>query len=324
MRYIISFFLIIVVFSTLLITWGAEPLTKPSPADEEKPQRFAFITCCENSPFFEPVKKGMNDAAKMMKVRCDWLGTEGVDLPAQAALVRRAVDEGYNGIALSIIDPKAFDGVVEEAMKHGVPVVAFNVDDNSTPNSRLSSVCQQFTPAGKALAARVAADIPQNAHVLALLHDRGISALDERLSGIQESLKQKNLQWTVVVTGIDSAKADRQIIEALRKDTEICAIFGTGQVDTEAAGRVIEKHFAGRNLLAAGFDLSSEILRLVKAGHIRCTVDQQPYAQGFYPVVQLAHYLRYGIRPSNIDAGATIVDRENVDQVIELAKKKFR
>ena len=85
-----------------------------------------------------------------MNVRCDWLGTEGVDVAAQAALVRRAVADGYNGIALSIIDPKAFDAVVEEAVKRGVPVVAFNVDDNATPNARLSGVCQRFVAAGGA------------------------------------------------------------------------------------------------------------------------------------------------------------------------------
>ena len=266
----------------------------------------------------------MHDAAQKMGVTCDWLGTEGVDIPAQVALVRKAVADGYNGIALSIIDPKAFDAVIEEAIKQGVPVVAFNVDDNATPNARLSGISQRFVAAGHALAARVAADVPEDAHVLAMLHDRGISALDERLRGMQEALKEKNVRWTVVVTGIDAAKADKLIADALRQDPEIRVVFGTGQADTEAAGRVIEKQFADRGCWVAGFDLSPEILRLIKTGRIRCTVDQQPYIQGFYPVVQLTHYLRYGIRPSNIDAGATIVDRANVDRVIELAKKKYR
>jgi simple sugar transport system substrate-binding protein len=266
----------------------------------------------------------MADAAEKMGVTTDWLGTEGVDVPAQAAMVRKAVADGYDGIALSIIDPTGFDGAVKEAIERGVPVVAFNVDDNATPNARLSAVAQRFIEAGQALAHRVSADIPKNAHVLATLHDHGISALDERLKGIQDALKDKNVQWTVVVTGNDSAKGEDVIADALRKDPEIRAVFGTGQADTEAAGRVIEKHFADRGCWAAGFDLSPDVLRLIKAGRILCTVDQQPYIQGFYPVVQLTLYLRYGIHPSNIDAGATIVDRSNVDRVIELTKLKYR
>jgi simple sugar transport system substrate-binding protein len=307
-----------------LVARGAEPRPAAEAAGDETPLRFAFITSCRDAPFFDPIKKGMRDAAEKMHVTCDWLGTNGVDIPAQAALVRRAVAEGYDGIALAIIDPKAFDEVIAEATRRGVPVVAFNVDDAATPNARLSGVSQRFVEAGNALASRVAADVPPNAHVLALLHDHGISALDDRLRGMQAALKAKNLRWTVVVTGFNADKAERLVADALAKDPEIRAVFGTGQADTEAAGRVIEKQFADRGCWAVGFDLSAEILRLVKAGPIRCTVDQQPYIQGFYPVVQLAHYLRYGIRPSNIDAGATIVDPANVDRVIELAKKKYR
>ena len=64
--------------------------------------------------------------------------------------------------------------------------------------------------------------------------------------------------------------------------------------------------------------------QLIKAGHIRCTIDQQPYIQGFYPVIQLTLYLRYGIMPSDIDAGAAVIDRSNVDRVMELTQQKYR
>jgi simple sugar transport system substrate-binding protein len=63
---------------------------------------------------------------------------------------------------------------------------------------------------------------------------------------------------------------------------------------------------------------------MIQQGHIRCTVDQQPYIQGFYPVIQLTLYLRYGIMPASIDAGAAIIDKSNVEQVIELTKEKYR
>jgi hypothetical protein len=41
-------------------------------------------------------------------------------------------------------------------------------------------------------------------------------------------------------------------------------------------------------------------------------------------VVQLTHYLRYGILPSNIDAGAAIIDAKNVAQVKALTERKYR
>jgi len=303
---------------------GAEPRGSEVTRSEPEMLRLAFITCSVEGKFFLPVKKGMNDAADLLGVESDFMGTKGVDLAAQADMVRKAVADGYDGIALNLVDPKAFDRVVEEAIGKGVPVVGFNVDDHSTPNARLSAVNQNLYEAGRSLAEHVATAIPSGAHILMTMHDEGISALEDRLRGEQDVLKESKVKWTVVITGNDSVKGADVVAEALRKNPDIRIVLGTGQADTEAAGRAIEKYFRTGDYWSAGFDLSAETLRLIEAGVIRCTVDQQPYVQGFYPVVQLTQYLRYGIMPSNVDAGAAIVDRSNVDQVMELTKKGIR
>ncbi len=297
----------------------------PEAAQDEAPSlKLVFITCSVEGKFFEPVKQGMRDAARMMNVECAFTGTEGVDLPKQVAMVRKAVADGYDGIALNIIDSEAFDEVVQEAIRRGVPVVAFNVDDHATPNARLSAVNQRLYEAGRSLAKHVAAEIPDGAHVLMTMHDQGVSALEDRLRGMQDVLRARNVKWTVAVTGNDADQGREVIAELLQQHPEIRVVLGTGQSDTEAAGRAIEKGFKKGGYWSAGFDLSPKTLRLIEAGHIRCTVDQQPYAQGFYPVVQLTLYLRYGIVPPDIDAGAAIIDRSNVRQVMELTKKNYR
>jgi len=84
---------------------------------------------------------------------------------------------------------------------------------------------------------------------------------------------------------------------SLKADPEIKVVICTGQADTEGAGLAIERHFRGKGYRAAGFDLSPGTLRLIKAGHIQFTIDQQPYIQGYYPVIQLALYCRYGNPP---------------------------
>jgi len=247
-----------------------------------------------------------------------------VDVEAQARMVRQAVIDGYDGIAVNLIDPEAFDKVIQEALRQGVPVVGFNVDDHATPNPRLSSVNQRLYDAGQTLAKYLLPHIPDDAHILMTMHDEGVSALEDRLRGEQAVLKTKNVRWTVIVSGSDSVKGADVIAQALRDRPDIRIVLGTGQSDTEAAGRAIEASFAGQGYWSAGFDLSPATLRLIQKGHIRCTVDQQPYIQGFYPVLQLTLYLRYGIVPSDIDAGAAIIDKTNVDQVMELSQRKYR
>jgi len=312
------------VFALVAIGLCASASAVPAVKQPEKRLRFIFITTCVEEAFFRPVEKGMRDAASAMNVECTFTGTKGVDIKAQAAMVRKAVKDGYDGIALNIIDPVAFDEVVQEAITAGVPVVAFNVDDQATPNARLSAVCQRLYDAGKTLGKTCADVIAEKSHILMTMHAAGVSALEDRLHGAQESLKSKDVTWTVAITGNTSAEAERVITAELTKHPDIAFVLCTGQADTEGAGLAIEKHFAGKGLSAAGFDLSPEILRLVKAGHIRWTVDQQPYIQGFYPVVQLTQYRRYGILPANMDAGASLVGAEQADRVLELSKKGYR
>ena len=290
----------------------------------EKRLRFIFITTCVDEDFFRPVQRGMRDAAALMNVECTFTGTKAVDLKAQAEMVRQAVKDRYDGIALNIIDPLAFDEVVQEASTAGVPVVAFNVDDHATPNARLSAVCQRVYDAGKILGKTCAAVMPEKSHVLMTMHAAGVSSLEDRLRGEQEMLKAKGITWTVAITGNTSAESEKVIAAELAKHPDIKFILCTGQADTEGAGLAIEKHFAGKGLSAAGFDLSPEILRLVKAGHIRWTVDQQPYIQGFYPVIQLTQYRRYGIFPANIDAGASLISADQADRVLELSRQGYR
>ena len=309
------------IVAMMVVGCGAD---RSSRMTEDRSLRLAFVTCTVDAKFFAPVKKGMRDASEMMGVQSDFLGTEGVDIPAQVEMVRQAVRDGYDGIALNIIDPEAFDEVVQETVDQGVPVVAFNVDDSASPNARLSSVNQRLYEAGRTLASTLLAEIPESAHVLMTMHDEGVSALEDRLRGLQDVLKEKAITWTVIVTGNDSAEGAERIAEALRQHGDVRIVLGTGQSDTEAAGLALEKYFAGRGYWSAGFDLSETTLRLVQAGVIRCTVDQQPYIQGFYPVVQLALYCRYQIQPSDIDAGAAIIDRSNVDAVIRLTQEGYR
>jgi simple sugar transport system substrate-binding protein len=313
--------LTLVILAASFVLISSHPLRA---AESLQRLKLVFITCCVDEPFFGPVKKGMHDAGKMMDVDCDFIGTKGVDPVEQAKMVRQAVADGYNGIAVNLIDAEAFDGVVADAISKGVPVMGFNVDDSTTPNARLASVNQQVRAAGASLAKHALSEIPSGSHVLMTKHDDGVSALEDRLRGAQEVLKTKSITWTTIVTGNDAISGAETVAKTLRENPDIRTVLNSGQSDTEAAGRAIEAHFPNQGYWAAGFDLSPKTLELIQNGQIRFVIDQQPYVQGFYPVVALTLNLRYGIVPSDVDAGANVVDRKNVKQVLQLTAKGYR
>jgi len=287
--------------------------------------RLVFITCAVGEDFFRPAQKGMRDAAALLDADCTFIGTEDVDLEAQVGMVRQAIADRVDGIALNIIHPTAFNAAMTEAGAAGIPVVAFNVDATYGQGAHLSAIHQDLYKAGRAVGERAAAALPDGVKVLMTVHSEGISALEDRLRGLQDVLREiRHARWTLAVTGIHPEGAADVIARALAADPEITAVLATGQADTQGAGWAAERAAAGRRPYAAGFDLSSEILRMVKCGAIAFTVDQQPYLQGFYPVLQLTQYLRYGLRPASVDAGATIITRDDVDRITQLSAAGFR
>jgi len=317
--------LLVAVCSVAVANSGyAETLPVSAKTPGEQPLRFIFITTCVDEAFFIPVRHGMEDAASAMGVSAEFTGTHGVDIKAQATMVRDAVKADYDGIALNIIDPVEFDEVVKESIDRGVPVVAFNIDDNNTPNARLSGISQNFQTAGRKLATQALAFVPDGSHILMTLHDEGISALDERLASAQSVLRERGITWDVVVTGHVPEEAAKVVADNLVKNPKIRHILCTGQADTEGAALAVERGFSDQGHAVAGFDLSPEILRLIQKDVIKFTIDQQPYAQGFYPVVQLALYKRYGIMPADMDAGADVIDRENIERIMKLSEAGYR
>ncbi len=68
------------------------------------------------------------------------------------------------------------------------------------------------------------------------------------------------------------------------------------------------------------FDLDSDIAQAIKDGIMESAIDQQPYLQGYLPVVFLTEYARYGVIPANnVNTGPGFVTKKNIALVQKLA-----
>ena len=67
-----------------------------------------------------------------------------------------------------------------------------------------------------------------------------------------------------------------------------------------------------------------EVLEQMKAGYVQVQVDQQPYMQGFMPVMQVYLAKTIGLAPSDIDTGQGIVTPNMVDAIMEMSAKGLR
>jgi simple sugar transport system substrate-binding protein len=62
----------------------------------------------------------------------------------------------------------------------------------------------------------------------------------------------------------------------------------------------------------------------IKSGFVGVVLDQQPYLQGYLPIVQACLAVKYGFSGLHIDTGAALIDENNIDFVAPLAQKGIR
>ena len=77
-------------------------------------------------------------------------------------------------------------------------------------------------------------------------------------------------------------------------------------------------------IIAVGYDTSPQVIDAFKRGYVQLTSDQQPYLQGYMPILSLCMTLKYGMGPMNLDTGAGFVDVSNYQAVAEQANKGIR
>jgi simple sugar transport system substrate-binding protein len=77
----------------------------------------------------------------------------------------------------------------------------------------------------------------------------------------------------------------------------------------------------------ATFDLSPDVLAAVRDGKMLFAVDQQPYLQGYLPVMLLAEKVRYGVFPAEgelIPTGPKFITKADAAEVIRLSAEGVR
>jgi len=73
-----------------------------------------------------------------------------------------------------------------------------------------------------------------------------------------------------------------------------------------------------------GFDTSPQIVEAFKGGWVQLTADQQPFMQGYLPILSLCQKVVYGLAPINVDTGAGFVTPDNYQTVAKLATEGLR
>jgi simple sugar transport system substrate-binding protein len=280
--------------------------------------KFVVVNHVTTNVFFVPTQYGIADACKLLGCSYEWTGSETSNVNQMVDALNTAVTSGADGIAIALIDLHAFNAPVEAALKAGIPVVSYNADAPTNP--RLSYIGQNLKLAGEKMGERIVEAVKEG-DVALFIDTPGSANLQPRIEGAEAAIKASGKPITAhaIATGT-SEPGQLSTIEAYwvgHKETK--GMYSVAGDSTAQLGKVMQKFGLVGKVKAGGFDLAEATQKLLHEGYLEFTIDQQPYLQGFLPILQLFSWRASGSLSgiAEVDTGLKFLDKESIAPYVE-------
>jgi simple sugar transport system substrate-binding protein len=118
---------------------------------------------------------------------------------------------------------------------------------------------------------------------------------------------------TPVFTGYVTSNPDVKIVV-----TDHGGLTATLETYLKAAGKGPD------DIVGVGFDLSPATLEAIRAGWTDLVLDQQPWLQGYLPIVQICLAKKYQFSGLHVDTGSGFAHKDNVEALAPLVEQQIR
>jgi simple sugar transport system substrate-binding protein len=281
---------------------------------EQEKSKFTFVNHVTTNPFFVPTRYGAEDACKLLGCSYQWTGSESANVNEMVNAFNSAISSKADGIAVCLVDLKAFNGPVQKALDADIPVLGYNAD---APNARLAYIGQDLFVSGQEMGKRIV-DLVGEGDVALFIATPGSLNIQPRIDGAIDAIKKsgKPITYHTVATGAALPK-ELSTIDAYwlgHKDTK--GMFAVDAGSTQSVAQVIKKYkLRDQGVKGGGYDLLEPTIELLADDQIDFTIDQQPYLQGFLPVLQLFMYRASGTLTgvADVNTGLKFLDKTTVE-----------
>ena len=274
------------------------------------------------SDFGNVVRNGAEFAAKEVGAELQYFAPETYDMVWMAQAVDAAIATRPDALALSLPDADALGPGVRLAVDAGIPVITINSGITQFKElGALMHVGQAEFDAG--YGAGVSLREAGGTKGLCVNQEVGNVALDERCAGFREGFQG---EVTELATTSDVTEFKNAVAAHLQQDPETDSVIILWAGLADPLVQAVESVDRTGTINLGTFDLNESALNYVLEGTLLFAIDQQPFLQGYMPVVLLNNLVRYGLFPANpvLKTGPNLVTKDNAAQVIDLSKQGLR
>ncbi len=278
--------------------------------------KYAVVLHALNSSFYAKMQQGAEEAGKALGIKVDVMApTTANNLAEQISMIETCISSGYDGIATVVWDPDGFADVIKKANDAGIPVISLN--QKSGKDDGVMFVGQDLEESGYMLGKYMFGQVMggKGKYIIASCAPAD-SALIAREQGIKRAAKEfPEIEFVDLVDiTTDLTTAVGVIENAYLAHPDVNAFLGV-DVFSESIGTFIESNKLNGKVYGAGFDLTEGTLKHISNNAMQLTIGQNPFLQGYYPVMQLFTHDKFGYDLLNMNTGAFLVTKDNVSEV---------
>jgi simple sugar transport system substrate-binding protein len=275
--------------------------------------KFTFVNHVTTNPFFTPTQNGAADACKLLGCSYQWTGSQNSNVGEMVNAFNSAITAGVDGIAIALVDLHAFNSPTSKALSQKIPVVSYNAD--AAGNDRLAYIGQDLFVSGQEMGQHIVSLVPSG-DVALFIATPGALNIQPRIDGAKDTLKSHpGITTHVQATGAALTQELSTIESYMQSHSSFKGFFAVDGGSTQSVAQGIKKFgLRSKGVKGGGYDLTPITQQLLAAGQIDFTIDQQPYLQGFLPVLELYMYkaTQTLTGPADVNTGLKFLDKTTV------------
>lgn len=265
--------------------------------------------------FWLTVKAGAEAAAKEGNAEIRWQGPEKeTQVDKQISIIEDMINSKVSAIVMAACDENALIGVLEKAVKAGIPVVT--IDSGVKSELPVTFVATDNVAGAKAATKELIRLIGGEGEVGLIPFVAGAATSEMRVQGFNEALAESpNVKLAATnYSQSDAATAMNVTQDMMTANPNLKGIFAANEPGVVGAAQAIKAAGKAGQVKVVGFDSSDEEIAALNEGAVQALAVQNPFQMGYQGVKAALDTLNKKEVAKRIDTGITVVTKDNITQ----------
>jgi ribose transport system substrate-binding protein len=275
-------------------------------------KKITLVVKTVESPYWQTVKKGAEEAAKKYGATIETVGAAGgeSDINGQVTLIENAVSSKPDGVVLSASDAAAVAPSAQKLIDAKIPLAL--IDSACNVKDYLSYATTDNEEASYKVGKKLGELTGGKGKIAIVSFSPGAGSAIAREKGFNRAMKEFPGMEVVQTVYCDSDKAKALTLtqDIITAHPDITAIYGANEQSVVGVARGVKE--TGSKAIVVGFDSSDDVIPLLEDKTIKATAVQKPYTMGYSAVENIMKSLNGEKVEKDVDTGCTIVTPENM------------